>query len=186
MITYPDEEAYTARQDNEFMHSIFNTAKGTNVSIDRYEMTENFDPVEELKSLVSKDLIKEENGITYGVPADNVFLRFINNDYYYYLLVGSISGVEATDELLEEVKGIVLSAAIDSSIPVEEPVKANDVFHFQSQYKIFSFINFIVEHFVFVHGHPPVQFSEWSCIYFIHIFAEACKCFLFRLAAFTR
>ena len=132
MITYPDEEAYTARQNNEFMHSIFNTAKGTNVSIDRYEMTENFDPVEELKSLVSKDLIKEENGITYGVPADNVFLRFINNDYYYYLLVGSINGVEATDELLEEVKGIVLSAAIDSSIAVEEPVKTNDVFQFKS------------------------------------------------------
>ena len=132
VITYPDEEGYTARQDNEYMHSIFNSAKGINVSIDRYEMTENFDPIEELKSLISEEFIKEENGVTYGFPSDNTFLRFVNNDYYYYMLTGGIAGVEVTDELLEEVKGIVLSAAIDSSIPVEEPVKANDVFHFQS------------------------------------------------------
>ena len=132
VITYPDEEGYTARQDNEYMHSIFNSAKGINVSIDRYEMTENFDPIEELKSLISEEFIKEENGVTYGFPSGNTFLRFVNNDYYYYMLTGGIAGVEVTDELLEEVKGIVLSAAIDSSIPVEEPVKANDVFHFQS------------------------------------------------------
>ncbi len=132
VLTYPDEEDYTARQDNEFMHSIFNSAKGTNVSIDRYEMTENFDPVEELKSLIPEESIKEENGITYGFPADNIFLRFVNNDYYYYMLTGSITGVEVTDELLEEVKSIVLNASIDPSIAVEEPLKANDVFHFQS------------------------------------------------------
>lgn len=132
VITYPDEEGYTARQDNEYMHSIFNSAKGINVSIDRYEMTENFDPIEELKSLISEEFIKEENGVTYGFPSDNTFLRFVNNDYYYYMLVGGIAGVEVTDELLEEVKSIVLNASIDSSIAVEEPVKANDVFHFQS------------------------------------------------------
>ena len=132
VITYPDEEGYTARQDNEYMHSIFNSAKGINVSIDRYEMTENFDPIEELKSLISEEFIKEENGVTYGFPSDNIFLRFVNNDYYYYMLTGSITGVEVTDELLEEVKSIVLNASIDSSIAVEEPVKANDVFHFQS------------------------------------------------------
>ena len=83
VITYPDEEGYTARQDNEYMHSIFNSAKGINVSIDRYEMTENFDPIEELKSLISEEFVKEENGVTYGFPSDNTFLRFVNNDYYY-------------------------------------------------------------------------------------------------------
>ena len=92
VITYPDEEGYTARQDNEYMHSIFNSAKGINVSIDRYEMTENFDPIEELKSLISEEFIKEENGVTYGFPSGNTFLRFVNNDYYYYMLTGGIAG----------------------------------------------------------------------------------------------
>ena len=133
VISYPDEESYEISETGEgTFYDITNISEGIRISISRFEITdENYDPIADLRSLASAESVKEENGITYAQPDPDVIIRILNNDYYSYLLIGGPYLVEETEELMQKVKDIVFSAAIDPSIAVEDPHKS-DTFIFKS------------------------------------------------------
>ncbi|MCR4855274.1 MAG: hypothetical protein K5908_03810 [Erysipelotrichaceae bacterium] len=133
LIEYPSEVGYQSEEVDADWFSLYNDEKQVEVSITRSQKDGNTLSGEEyLKKLISAEEIKDDAQVLYAQGDSGTLIRIVDNAYYYYQVAGRFYADDVSEELMQEVKDIVLGITIDPKAIVEMPEVKDDVFRYRN------------------------------------------------------